>query len=1042
MSVLFLFRLRILALSNFNSTRSICLSSSSVGQFVLPCSAPAYWPCSAPTCHSFQFRDRSVAHEQIDAVCRFLWRDTNTPFAFFVDLRIFLRANTEPLMPTVHWALPLDGEENWTRLTYNGTQITFSKLQETYKFGLAETLGRFRDEVTRGCTFPAQVGLLLDDVRNTSVGWSVASIVDRDGSGEARSILADHLASSGQMAVLQHGELVWNPEKLRVWLRHVETFLLNLAVLVHISAPGPNRGTELTATLLSNSATQKRHLFGLVQTLCTVNTYSKNSWRVGASSVYSIRFLPHDVAQLLFLYVTYVRPVELIAADVLWTSQGNPEPARLYNHVLFVLQGTHLSSERLSNALQRSFLNFGGVDGIRLSAYRQISAAFAEKFITLDKSANHGFEAVAVMSGHTSRTAVQHYARTTLDAVGEVDRITMVEAYDICVQWQHRLIGATPSVSQRAFLSHSSSVVSHSAAGSHSAVITTSGSAPASSNDSWSLGERRVLPLPVVESKGEQDAGSAQLLQVVPSHRREDTNNLWDSVRPRALSSSSFYDATMEGTLLLNALRKLLDDRQARFRPGQSGAVTAVLRRQEDLLIILPTGQGKSTLWLLPTIIEPPTTCTLIVAPTKALKAQILAQCQKLGISLSAYKGADRESPLTFGDLGRLCLVQVEQLDHHFVRWANHLAAQGHIARIIIEECHVALYWQTFRPAMQRFSDLRVLAMPIVCITATLPPELEPTFQMQLGVKLRCIRSPTTSRANLRYCVQHMDSEADVDAEIGRILEQRLSGSSSQRAIVFCRSKRATEHLHEYLSEQGLSSSVFHSELGFEESATALQALHSGAVTVMCATSGLGIGVDVPSVDTVIHKGPAYTRVSLVQEGGRAGRSNSGSEALVQTVTCRSLELPLVPDELAQRVVPWAIRGMDSTQHVVAWLHARGCRRKALFDFVDGGDADTCLLFAGGCSLCDWCEQQQTWADAGYPQSNGTHCLLIRIYTFWSCYRIRIGSRYRTCTYWHLTRTTQFTNYLPYSCFVRRRLSDSFHVFSTDNRRRPNIPHR
>ena len=94
-------------------------------------------------------------------------------------------------------------------------------------------------------------------------------------------------------------------------------------------------------------------------------------------------------------------------------------------------------------------------------------------------------------------------------------------------------------------------------------------------------------------------------------------------------------------TTLDGALRALLGP-DARFRPGQREALEATLDGK-DTLVMLPTGAGKSLLYMLPAAMraardEPG--LTVVVSPLLSLLRDQLRRCDVLGVDADAWHSA------------------------------------------------------------------------------------------------------------------------------------------------------------------------------------------------------------------------------------------------------------------------------------------------------------------------------------------------------------------------------------------------------------------
>ncbi|QPF94300.1 DEAD/DEAH box helicase [Bradyrhizobium commune] len=114
-------------------------------------------------------------------------------------------------------------------------------------------------------------------------------------------------------------------------------------------------------------------------------------------------------------------------------------------------------------------------------------------------------------------------------------------------------------------------------------------------------------------------------------------------------------------------------------------------------------------------------------------------------------------------------------------------------------------------------------------------------------------------------------------------------------ALVFCNTRDAVRHLQSALLERGFSVVALSGELTQNERTTALQSLRDGRSRVCVATDVAARGIDLPSLDLVIHADlPNDPEVMQHRSGrtGRAGRKGT-SVLLVPPVRRRRAEVLL-----------------------------------------------------------------------------------------------------------------------------------------------------
>ncbi|MCJ1405223.1 hypothetical protein MMC11_008450 [Xylographa trunciseda] len=144
--------------------------------------------------------------------------------------------------------------------------------------------------------------------------------------------------------------------------------------------------------------------------------------------------------------------------------------------------------------------------------------------------------------------------------------------------------------------------------------------------------------------------------------------------RPR-LSESS--DSAKIVNLHMTRMKPQLQDF---LSPGQRQAVFTTLDTKDHLIVVLPTGGGKSLIYMLYALVNPAVT-TVVVVPFVALLKSILQSCNTNGISAVEW------SP----DIGEYSMVFVgveNAISLAFLLYARRMQVKGSLGPIVFEEAH------------------------------------------------------------------------------------------------------------------------------------------------------------------------------------------------------------------------------------------------------------------------------------------------------------------------------------------------------------------
>ena len=175
------------------------------------------------------------------------------------------------------------------------------------------------------------------------------------------------------------------------------------------------------------------------------------------------------------------------------------------------------------------------------------------------------------------------------------------------------------------------------------------------------------------------------------------------------------------------------------FRPGQREAIEALLGGQ-DLLVVQPTGHGKSLLYQLPAAILPGP--TLVISPLLALMRDQLDHLAEYGIAAASLNSDqtmeenDQARQRAAAGEVKILFVAPEQLDH--VERAGFLVGLNP-SLVVIDEAHCISTWgHDFRPAYREIANLvhRVRAtteVRVLALTATADARTEADIAGQFG---------------------------------------------------------------------------------------------------------------------------------------------------------------------------------------------------------------------------------------------------------------------------------------------------------------------
>jgi RecQ family ATP-dependent DNA helicase len=320
----------------------------------------------------------------------------------------------------------------------------------------------------------------------------------------------------------------------------------------------------------------------------------------------------------------------------------------------------------------------------------------------------------------------------------------------------------------------------------------------------------------------------------------------------------------------------------ARFRANQEAVCRAAVEGR-DLLLVMPTGAGKSLCYQLPAIALGGT--GLVISPLIALMEDQVAKLVALGLRVArVHSGLERavarQACVDYlaGNLDFLFIAPERLRVPGFVE----MLAKRKPALIAIDEAHCISQWgHDFRPDYRMLGQYLPLlrndagASPVLALTATATPAVQADILAQLGMMRPAKFIHGFRRDNLAIEVV----EVPVPERAGAICAL-LSDASRRPAIVYATSRKQAERLAEDLSES-VSAAAYHAGLDGGTRERVQRAFQAGELDVVVATIAFGMGIDKADIRTVIHAGLPATLEGYYQEIGRAGRDGAASRTFL-----------------------------------------------------------------------------------------------------------------------------------------------------------------
>ena len=337
------------------------------------------------------------------------------------------------------------------------------------------------------------------------------------------------------------------------------------------------------------------------------------------------------------------------------------------------------------------------------------------------------------------------------------------------------------------------------------------------------------------------------------------------SLEPCAASLASGYEN------LPNVLEELGYDS---LKPGQDQAVMNLMLKR-DTICVMPTGFGKSAIYIVPT--RAVGWSTLIFSPLVSLmKDQVESLWDKgytAGQISSGQSVAENNKVLEDWGMGELqfLLVAPERLQND--KFLDVICSKKP-DMVVIDEAHCISQWaHSFRPDYLKIGEFVNSICPdvVLALTATLTEDMESDVREALTISGAAKLVFYPERTNLQF------EKYGYSVDILRNLLTELTGPT----IVYCSTRKRTQELYDMMKgtvDGGCL--VYNGGMTPDERTTNQNLFMSNDVRVMFATNAFGMGVDKGDIRSVIHVDIPGSIEQYVQETGRAGRDGEDSRCI------------------------------------------------------------------------------------------------------------------------------------------------------------------
>jgi ATP-dependent DNA helicase RecQ len=319
------------------------------------------------------------------------------------------------------------------------------------------------------------------------------------------------------------------------------------------------------------------------------------------------------------------------------------------------------------------------------------------------------------------------------------------------------------------------------------------------------------------------------------------------------------------------------------FRPHQQ-VVCEAAAAGRDVLLVMPTGAGKSLCYQLPALARRSSEqagTALVISPLIALMDDQASKLSALGLRVArVHSGLSRDDArLACRDYlaGNLDFLFIAPERMRVPGFPEMLAKRKPVL-VAIDEAHCISAWgHDFRPDYRTLGQYlpALRPAPIIALTATATPTVQRDIALQLDLQSPAIFITGFRRHNLAIQAIELSKPQRPDFAL-KLLQQ----PNARPAIIYAQSRKDAEEFASRL-HQHFPTAAYHAGLDPATRDRVQRAFLSGKLDVVVATVAFGMGVDKADVRTVIHVALPGSVEAYYQEIGRAGRDGLPSRTIL-----------------------------------------------------------------------------------------------------------------------------------------------------------------
>lgn len=303
----------------------------------------------------------------------------------------------------------------------------------------------------------------------------------------------------------------------------------------------------------------------------------------------------------------------------------------------------------------------------------------------------------------------------------------------------------------------------------------------------------------------------------------------------------------------------------------------AAAKKGSDLVLLAPTGSGKTLGFLLPILNNLDAGVkgvqALVLVPSRELALQIEMVFKQMGTGFKVnccYGGhAVKTERNNFEQPPAVLIGTPGRIAYH-LRHENF--DESTITTLVLDEFDKALEFG-FQEDMSYIIRKLLSLKQRILTSATAMEEIPDFTGIQKPVSINFLQDVKVA-PDLKLKKVLTTAEDKLNT-----LLQLICKIGNQTTLIFCNHRETVDRISDLLIDQDLAHDIFHGGMEQDERERALLKFRNGSIQMLITTDLASRGLDIPEVSCIIHYQLPYTEDAFLHRNGRTARMNAKGTA-------------------------------------------------------------------------------------------------------------------------------------------------------------------